>query len=107
MTVTELVEAMAADLLAPISNLRVDGGAAANNLLMQLQADLLGVPLQRPTTLEATALGAISMAGLGAGVWPDTQTLSEVWQLERAFEPVPGPELAALREAWDQAIRMA
>ena len=106
--ITELLDAMAADLGAPVAGLRVDGGAAANNLLMQIQADLLGVPLQRPTMLEATALGAIFLAGLGAGIWSDTTALREAWVQDRAFDPSGDPEtIAALRKAWTEAVALA
>ena len=69
------------------ADLAVDGGAAANDLLCQLQADLLGVPVQRPRIVETTALGAAFMAGLGTGVWDSTDDLRSTWQLDRAFSP--------------------
>ena len=106
--VTELLDAMAADLGAPLAGLRVDGGAAANNLLMQIQADLVGLTLQRPTMLEATALGAISLAGLGAGLWSDTSALRDAWVQDRAFEPAGDADtIAALRKAWAEAVAIA
>jgi glycerol kinase len=106
--IADLLEAMAADLGAPVERLRVDGGAAANDLLMQLQADLLGIPLDRPTMLETTALGAISLAGLGVGLWPDTAALEAAWKRDRQFSPAGDPAtLAALREAWRTAIACA
>ena len=67
--------------------LRVDGGAANNDLLMQIQADVLGVPVQRPAVTETTALGAAYLAGLAVGFWPDVQTLADQWTIERTFEP--------------------
>ncbi|MCA9636370.1 MAG: glycerol kinase GlpK [Myxococcales bacterium] len=106
--IADLLTAMAADLGAPLRSLRVDGGAAANDLLMQLQADLLGVPLARPTILETTALGAIFLAGLGAGIWRDTSELSATWREDRTFTPAGDPAaLAALREAWARAVAIA
>lgn len=106
--IADLVEAMAADLGSPAKLLRVDGGAAANDLLMQIQADLLGVPLDRPKMLETTALGAISLAGLGVGLWPDTAALEQAWQRDRRFEPkVDAPGLEALRKGWRTAIECA
>lgn len=104
----DLLRAMSADIGAPIKLLRVDGGAAANDLLMQIQADVLGVPLARPTMLEATALGAIFLAGLGAGVWSDTSALASAWQQDRAFTPAPATaQLDALRRAWERAVALA
>ncbi len=70
-----------------LTGLTVDGGASANDLLCQLQADLLGVPVQRPKIVETTALGAAFLAGLGTGVWESTEDLRETWQLDRRFEP--------------------
>ncbi|HRP97906.1 MAG TPA: glycerol kinase GlpK [Rhodocyclaceae bacterium] len=86
----DLVAAMNRDGAAALTELRVDGGAAANDLLMQIQADLLGVPVVRPRLLETTALGAAYMAGLGAGLWPDTDALAAHWAEERRFEPGMG-----------------
>ncbi len=65
----------------------MDGGASANDLLCQLQADVLGVPVERPRIVETTALGAAFLAGLGTGVWASTDDLRETWQLDRRFEP--------------------
>jgi glycerol kinase len=106
--IADLLRAMSADIGGPLKVLRVDGGAAANDLLMQLQADLLGVPIARPTMLEATALGAVFLAGLGAGVWSDTAALSAAWQQDREFTPhAPSPALEALRRAWERAVALA
>jgi glycerol kinase len=106
--IADLLEAMAADLGTGVKVLRVDGGAAANDLLMQIQSDLLGIPLDRPTMLETTALGAISLAGLGVGLWPDTAALEQAWQCDRRFTPAGDPaQLDALREAWRTAIACA
>jgi len=99
---------MAADTGGPLRVLKVDGGAAANDLLMQLQADFLGAPLKRPTMLEATALGAVFLAGLGVGLWKDTEALSRAWKEDRGFDPSPpSPQRAELRRAWDRAISFA
>ncbi|MEE9382756.1 MAG: glycerol kinase GlpK [Nannocystaceae bacterium] len=106
--VDDLIRAMTADLGRPLQTLRVDGGAAANNLLMQIQADLLGVRLARPRILEATALGAVSLAGLGAGVWTDTRAVGEAWTEDRSFVPTGDTERASrLRAAWDAAVARA
>jgi glycerol kinase len=69
------------------TTLMADGGAAANDFLCQFQADLLGVPVQRPEIVETTALGAAFMAGLGTGVWESTDELRETWRLDREFTP--------------------
>ncbi|MGH2633953.1 MAG: glycerol kinase GlpK [Tepidiformaceae bacterium] len=84
---TELLQAMNADLAEPIAELRVDGGAARNDLLMQMQADFLGIPVVRPKQIETTALGAAYLGGLGVGVWASTDEVTELWQAERTFEP--------------------
>ena len=106
--ISDLLLAMAADTSAPLRTLRVDGGAAANDLLMQLQADFLGVPLARPTMLEATALGAVFMAGLGVGLWKTTDALAAAWKEDRRFTPSPAtPQRNELRRAWDRAISIA
>jgi glycerol kinase len=85
--------------------LRVDGGASANDLLCRLQADQLGVAVERPEIVETTALGAAFLAGLGVGVWDSTDDLRETWQLDRRFEPGPdrsGPDAAYAR--WTEAV---
>ncbi|HEX6919388.1 MAG TPA: glycerol kinase GlpK, partial [Actinomycetes bacterium] len=78
------------ETLPEATTLRVDGGAAANNLLLQLQADLLGLPVERPDLLETTGLGAAFLAGLGTGVWSSTDELADTWRLDRRFEPSDG-----------------
>ena len=102
----ELVEAMSADCGQPLAELRVDGGAAANGLLMQFQADLLGVPVLRPRILETTALGAAYLAGLAAGVWASRAEIAAHWARERTFEPRQPRAAAAARMAeWRRAVR--
>jgi glycerol kinase len=83
----ELLEAMQKDSQQQLSELRVDGGAAANDLLMQFQADLLGVPVVRPKVLETTALGAAYLAGLTVDLWKSREELASHWKAERRFEP--------------------
>jgi glycerol kinase len=83
----EVVDAMAEDSARPISALKVDGGATVNDFLMQLQADILGVPVVRPAVRETTSLGAAYAAGLGVGAFSSTQELRKFWQQDRAFEP--------------------
>jgi glycerol kinase len=104
----DILEAMASDLGAPLTELRVDGGAAANNLLMQTQADLLGLTLLRPTLLETTALGAAMVAGLGAGLFKDVQDLARAYPLDRRFEP-QGHTSAHLeaRRRWKEGVGKA
>jgi glycerol kinase len=86
----DLVEAMERDSGVPLEELRVDGGAVANNFLMQFQADILGKPVVRPAFVETTALGAAYLAGLAVRVWKDTAALEHLWQRERTFAPVMG-----------------
>jgi glycerol kinase len=88
-----------------LPHLKVDGGAACNSLLMQFQADLLGVPVRRPAVLETTALGAAYLAGLAAGFWHDRQELAAHWQLEREFTPaLPADAREKLLQRWQQAV---
>jgi len=92
-----------------LSTVRVDGGAAANDFLCQLQADLLGVPVDRPRIVETTALGAAFMAGLGTGVWDSTDDLRSSWQLERTFTPDPAAadRTAAAYALWRKGVERA
>jgi glycerol kinase len=101
----DLITAMQADAGRPITELRVDGGAARNSLLMQFQADLLGVPVLRPRNTETTAFGAAALAGLGCGFWASEQELESLWQLDRRFEPRMNPTEAGTRRArWTRAV---
>jgi glycerol kinase len=102
-----LLQAMAKDA-APVSELRVDGGACVNNLLMQFQADLLGIPVVRPKVVETTALGAAYLAGLAVGTYAGLDELAAQWQAERTFTPTLSRERAAERmAAWERAVRQA
>ena len=102
----EVLQAMESDAGQPMKELRVDGGAARNDLLMQFQADLLGVPVVRPRVTETTALGAAYLAGLAVGFWRDEAELSALWQAERRFEPaMPSNQRAALFGDWHRAIQ--
>jgi glycerol kinase len=83
----EVVEAMGQDAGVALQALKVDGGATVNDFLMQLQADILGIPVVRPTVHETTALGAAYLAGLAAGVWAHPEALRAHWQVDRIFEP--------------------
>jgi len=105
-----LLQAMSRDVVAaggqPVAELRVDGGACVNDLLMQFQADLLGIPVVRPKVIETTALGAAYLAGLAVGVYPDTDMLAAQWQEERRFEPaLPSSRAAELMAGWEHAVR--
>ncbi|CAM3691278.1 glycerol kinase GlpK [Roseateles saccharophilus] len=89
-----------------LTELRVDGGASANDLLMQFQADLLGIPVLRPRVIETTGLGAALLAGIGAGVYGSAAEVGSIWQLDRAFEPRMSRDEAGARLAqWDRAVR--
>ena len=91
---------------APLAELRVDGGASVNDLLMQFQADLLGIPVIRPAITETTALGAAWLAGLSSGVYRNTDALASLWRAERTFLPTLSPERAAsLMAQWEHAVR--
>ncbi len=102
----EILNAMASDLGRPLSELKVDGGAAANDLLMQFQADLLGVKLIRPTHLETTAIGAAFLAGLAVGIWPDQAALKNAWQEQTRFHRSMAPADVERRMAgWCAAVQ--
>jgi glycerol kinase len=107
-----LLQAMSRDAQAagghPVSELRVDGGACVNNLLMQFQADLLGIPVVRPQVVETTALGAAYLAGLATGVYRSLDELSALWKVERRFHPtLPRERAAALMAEWEHAVRQS
>ena len=103
---TALLQAMNRDAAEPVKELRVDGGACVNNLLMQFQADLLGIPVLRPQVVETTALGAAYLAGLSAGIYPNTAALAQQWRLERCFEPqISRDQAQSLMAHWEKAVR--
>ncbi len=102
----DIAQAMAKDLGAPLTELKVDGGASRNNLLMQFQSNLLGVPVVRPKITETTALGAAYLAGLAVGFWKDIDEIKSQWQVERTFNPVPeNEEIKNAKEGWADAIQ--
>lgn len=106
--VVDLIQALQADAGLFIESLRVDGGAATNNLLMQIQADLLGVPVVRPKNIESTASGAAMLAGLAVGLYPDLDYLLACDELDRIFEPKLAPEVVADKKSlWSRAIERA
>jgi glycerol kinase len=103
----DLLRAVMASSALEVPVLRVDGGAAANDFLMQFQADLLGVPVERPAMLETTALGAAALAGIGTGVWKSVEELRGTVEVRR-FEPkIRGNERAARIAAWERAVHAA
>lgn len=104
----ELIEAMKADSGERLEELRVDGGAAANDFLMQFQADILGTPIVRPADVETTALGAAYLAGLARGVWKNTAELESMWARDRVFEPqMPESRREELYAGWKCAVERA
>ena len=107
-----LLQAMSRDAVAaggqPVAELRVDGGASVNDLLMQFQADLLGIPVVRPEVTETTALGAAYLAGLSTGVYSDVAQLTKLWKVERRFLPtMERPQAEEAMARWAQAVRRA
>jgi glycerol kinase len=99
---------MQKDAQQPITQLRVDGGAARNDLLMQMQADLSGVPVVRPRVTETTALGAAYLAGLATGVWASQEEIAALWQVDRRFEPAIDEDARAERlTRWQRAVQRA
>ncbi|MCP5026451.1 MAG: glycerol kinase GlpK [Actinomycetia bacterium] len=100
----DVVDAMTAASGQSLGELRVDGGASVMDLLLQLQADQLGVPVARPRIQETTALGAAYLAGLAEGVWGSVDELDAIWSLERRFEPQPGPDVDGMYADWLRAV---
>ncbi len=105
--VRDVVDVMVDEAGLEVPELSADGGASANDLLLQLQADQLGVPVRRPVVTETTALGAAFLAGLGTGVWSSTDELAQTWALDRRFEPEPGRRDDGRHDRWRDAVRRA
>jgi glycerol kinase len=106
--VADILDVMKEDSGISLNELRVDGGASANNLLMQFQADMLGVPVVRPKVVETTALGAAYLAGLAVGFWKDRAEVHAAWQAERTFKPrASKDEVAHRRSRWAEALKRA
>ena len=104
----EVLEAMARDALHPVRELRADGGAAANDLLMQFQADITGVPVIRPAQTETTALGAAYLAGLAVGFWQNVEEIEALWRADRVFEPaMSADQRGFLLNQWTRAVGRA
>jgi glycerol kinase len=101
----DLVEAMQKDAGMRLAELRVDGGASCNDLLMQFQAELLDVPVRRPKVAETTALGAAYLAGLAVGFWDDTADVTRRWALDREFRPgIPAGRRDEMCRRWRAAV---
>lgn len=104
--VADVLDSMKQDAGTPITELRVDGGMSANNLLMQFQADILQVPVVRPKIVETTAMGAAFLAGLAVGFWTDIQQVMEIWQTDRVFQPsMSSTEVMRRRARWAKALQ--
>jgi glycerol kinase len=105
---TDVLEAMQADSGLPLAQLRVDGGAAANDLLMQIQSDVLGIEVVRPKNTESTVLGAAYLAGLAVGYWPDKETIARQWGVDRVFKPTMDAKArSSVRAQWKRALGRA
>ena len=101
----DVLAAMERDAGITLTELRVDGGATGNDLLLQFQADVLGVPVVRSRVRETTALGAAYLAGLAVGYWKSDADIVANWKADRRFEPsLPRTTVYALREGWDKAV---
>jgi len=106
--VTDVLGAMQADSGLPLTQLRVDGGASANGLLMQIQADVLGIDVVRPKNAEATVLGAAYLAGIAVGYWPGKEAIARQWQVDRVFKPKMDANMRnKVREIWHRALGRA
>jgi glycerol kinase len=104
----DLLDAMAKDAGRRASSLKVDGGACANDLLMQLQADLGDLEIVRPQMIETTALGAALLAGLGAGLWRSAEEVRGLWKEQRRFSPsMPHPQAEEIHARWRRALANA
>ena len=101
----DVVLAMVKATGVPLIDMRVDGGAAVMDMMLQMQADQLGVTVVRPKDLETTALGAAYLAGLAEGVWPTLQSITESWQLDRIFTPQPTSTTASDYSLWSRAVQ--
>ena len=104
----DVLQAMKADSGIELAALKVDGGASANNYLMQTQADLINAPVHRPRCVETTAMGAAYLAGLAVGYWASKEEVLSNWDIDRSFEPVIGEEERTARiKGWNKAVKCA
>jgi glycerol kinase len=104
--IKDILDAMTKDLGGPLKELRVDGGAAKNDLLMEIQANLLNIAVTRPTCLETTALGSAFLAGLAVGIWDSVEAVAEAWQMDRLFEPTEVDNSNLIKQ-WRNALEKA
>lgn len=103
----DVLKAMEADAGLPITELRVDGGATANNLLMQIQADVLNATVVRPEITEVTAIGAAYLAGLAVGVWKNTDEIQQQWKINRSFKANSSIDTTSMIKGWQRAVKAA
>ena len=104
--VNDVIGAMEADSGIDLQALKADGGASANNFIMQFQADITGAPVKRPACVETTALGAAYLAGLTVGYWKDREDVKKNWQMDRTFEPKMAEEERKEKvKGWKKAVR--
>ena len=104
----EVIKAMESDSGIPLSSLKVDGGASANNFLMQVQADIAGAPVKRPACIETTAMGAAYLAGLATGYWKNREDVLSNWKIDRIFTPSISDEERSQRvKGWKKAVTRA
>ena len=105
MRTKEIISAMQKDANITFKSLKVDGGGSTNNLLMQIQSNLLGVDVIRPKITETTALGAAFFAGLSSGYWPSIESLSNIWKVDKKFNPIQSEQSQKIIDNWDQCIK--
>ena len=104
--VNDVIRAMEADSDISLTSLRVDGGASANDFLMQTQADIMGTPVKRPKCIETTAMGAAYLAGLAVGYWKNREEVEENWAVDKIFNPVISEEERQQKvKGWNKAVR--
>ena len=104
MRTKEIITAMQKDAQVTFKSLKVDGGGSTNDLLMQIQSNLLQVDVIRPETTETTALGAAFFAGLASGYWPSVESLSDIWKINKKFNPQQNEENQKIIDLWNQRI---
>ena len=104
----DVLKAMEADSKIRLASLKVDGGASANNYLMQTQADIMNAPVKRPRCIETTAMGAAYLAGLAVGYWKNKEEIMKNWAMDRTFEPgISEEKRAGMVDGWNRAVKCA